>query len=255
MSFKIETKSISDKVAVVTGGNRGLGLEVTRQLARQGIRVVLTARNIIKGQQTVAELAKEGLEVQFFGLDVTSSGSIEALATFMHQEFGRCDILINNAGVFPDIMKDGQVNYERDDDNTVMKVSVKNMREAMETNLYGPVQLAQQFIPLMKRNNYGRIVNISSGLGQLSEVADSRNVAYRLSKTALNMVTCTLASELKGSNILVNSVCPGWCKTDMGGPYAHREPQEGAKGIVWLATLPDGGPTGGFFRDQQPISW
>jgi NAD(P)-dependent dehydrogenase (short-subunit alcohol dehydrogenase family) len=247
---------MSDRIAIVTGGNRGLGLEIARQLTVQGIRVILTARNIQKGQQAVKDLALEGISVQFYALDVTRSSSIEGLTIFMNQEFGRCDILINSAGIFPDIMTGNAVDHDKGDVNGALNVSIKNIREAMETNVYGPLQLSQQLVPLMKRNNYGRIVNISSGLGQLTDYeGDGKFIAYRLSKTALNMLTCTFAAELKGTNILVNSVCPGWCQTDMGGPNALRSSQEGAKGVVWLATLADNGPSGGFFRDQKLISW
>lgn len=247
---------MAQRIAVVTGGNGGLGREITRQLALQGILVVLTARNAKKGLDTAQGFIREKLPVRFHQLDVTSSSSIDALGIFLEKEFGRCDILINCAGIFPDIMRDGACDHDRGDPDRALHVPLENIRTAMETNTYGPLLLSQRLVPLMQKNRYGRIVNISSGLGQLSDFEGKGEfVAYRISKTALNMVTLTLAAELKGTNILVNSVCPGWCKTDMGGPYALRSAQEGAEGVVYLATLPDTGPTGGFFRDRKPISW
>jgi len=244
------------RIAVVTGGNGGLGREITRQLALQGIFVVLTARNAAKGLEAAQVLASEQLPVHFYQLDVTDPASVEALGLFLEKEFGRCDILVNGAGIFPDIMQDGVPDHDRGDIHKVLHAPLENIRSAMETNTYGPLLVSQRLVPLMQKDHYGRIVNISSGLGQLGDYEGTGEFAgYRISKTALNMVTRMLAAELKATNILVNSVCPGWCKTDMGGPYAQRSAKEGAEGVVYLATLPDGGPTGGFFRDRKPISW
>jgi len=244
------------RVAVVTGGNGGLGREITRQLALQGILVILAARNIKKGMDVVKALVHENLPVRFHPLDVTNPASIDALGVFLEKELGRCDILVNCAGIFPDIMHDGAPDHDRGDIHKVLHAPLQNIRTAMETNTYGPLLLSQRLVPLMQKHHYGRIVNISSGLGQLSEFEGTGEFAgYRISKTALNMVTRMLAAELKATNILVNSVCPGWCKTDMGGPYALRSAQEGAEGVVYLATLPDTGPTGCFFRDKKIITW
>jgi len=251
-----ELRGIMQRIAVVTGGNGGLGREITRQLALQGIFVVLTARNAAKGLEAAQVLASEQLPVHFYQLDVTDPASVEALGLFLEKEFGRCDILVNGAGIFPDIMQDGVPDHDRGDIHKVLHAPLENIRSAMETNTYGPLLVSQRLVPLMQKDHYGRIVNISSGLGQLGDYEGTGEFAgYRISKTALNMVTRMLAAELKATNILVNSVCPGWCKTDMGGPYAQRSAKEGAEGVVYLATLPDGGPTGGFFRDRKPISW
>lgn len=199
-----------------------------------------------KACAAAGKLLEEGLQVIYHPLDVTSFESIEQLAQFLRQEFGRLDILVNNAGILPDPIDS--------DAASVFKAKVETLRTAMETNVYAPLQLCQALIPLMKERNYGRVVNVSSGMGQLSDM-NGGDPAYRLSKTSLNALTRILADELKGTNILVNSLCPGWVKTDMGGPNAPRTPEQGVETIVWLATLPDGGPTGGFFRDKKPIPW
>jgi NAD(P)-dependent dehydrogenase (short-subunit alcohol dehydrogenase family) len=237
--------SVTKRIAVVTGANQGIGFEVCRQLAKKGFLVVLTSRNEAKGKAAVQQLQAEGLEAIHYPLDVTSSQSIEQLANFIREKFDQLDVLVNNAGVLLD--------YSEDSDGSVFNVKLDTLRKTMETNVYGPLLLYQALIPFMK-HNYGRVVNVSSGAGQLSDMG-SGYPSYRLSKTALNALTRILADELKGTNILVNSVCPGWVKTDMGGSNAPRTPEQGADTIVWLATLPDGGPTGGFFRDRKPIDW
>jgi NAD(P)-dependent dehydrogenase (short-subunit alcohol dehydrogenase family) len=231
-------------------------LEIVRQLAQKNIMVILTARDAEKGSRVADKLEQQGFPVRFHELDVRSAESVDALGDFLEQEFGRCDILVNNAGIFPDITHNGKVDHERGDPDGILKSPIDKVRDAMETNVYGPILLCQRIVPLMKKHKYGRIVNMSSGLGQLGDFeGDGRFLAYRMSKTAINMLTKTLSVELKDANILVNSVCPGWCKTDMGGPHAEFEPSKGAETPVWLATLPDKGSTGGFFRDKQPIAW
>ncbi|MDY6991824.1 MAG: SDR family oxidoreductase [Pseudomonadota bacterium] len=232
--------SHEEKIALVTGGNRGIGLEICRQLLQLNIKVILTSRDLAKGSQAQQRLAHEQLTVQ--PLDVTDDKQIAQLNTFIKQHYGRLDILINNAGVFPDKI------------TTALDSSVDHLRQAMETNLYGPFRLCQSFIPLMRQQNYGRIVNLSSGMGQLSEM-NGCCPGYRTSKTALNALTRLLADELRGSNVLINALCPGWVRTEMGGEQATREVTEGADTAIWLATLPDGGPSGGFFRDRKPIPW
>jgi NAD(P)-dependent dehydrogenase (short-subunit alcohol dehydrogenase family) len=232
------------RVALVTGANRGLGLETCRQLARQGYKVILTARDEMKGKQAAAELAEGGLEVDFHLLDVTNSGSIQLLDAYIRREHKRLDVLINNAGVFLD----------KGDGGSVFKVATDTIRNTMDVNVYGPLMLIQMFVPWMKELGYGRVVNVSSGLGQLTEM-DGGYTSYRLSKTALNALTRIVAAELGDANVLVNAVCPGWVKTDMGGPNADREVEQGVDTIVWLATLPDGAPTGRIFRDRKEIPW
>jgi NAD(P)-dependent dehydrogenase (short-subunit alcohol dehydrogenase family) len=231
------------RVAVVTGANRGIGFEVARQLAQRGMQVVLGSRAPAQGAAAVGKLAECGLtNVVSHPLDVTSDTSTAVFAAWVEQEFGACDVLVNNAGVL-------DPRSER-----VLTTSLKTLREVLATNLEGPFLMSRGLVPLMQRRNYGRIVNISSGLGQLSDMG-SGSPAYRISKASLNALTRTLAAELSGTNILVNSACPGWVRTDMGGPNAVRSVEEGAETAIWLATLPDGGPTGGFFRDRIAIPW
>ena len=234
------------KVAVVTGANRGLGFETCRQLAKQGIEVILTSRDEAKGKAAAEKLQAEGLDVKFHLLDVTSLDSIEHLAQFIRNEFGRLDILVNNAGIALDFVFGPE--------GSIFNSKIETLQKTIETNIYAPLLLCQALIPLMKANNYGRVVNVSSGAGQLQDM-QTGYPAYRISKTALNAVTRIIANELKETNILVNAVCPGWVKTDMGGPNAPRSLEEGVDTIVWLATLPDDGPTSGFFRDRKPIPW
>jgi NAD(P)-dependent dehydrogenase (short-subunit alcohol dehydrogenase family) len=232
------------RVAVVTGANRGIGLEICRQLARRaGIRVVLTARSETKGKAAAGQLRDEGLEVDFHELDVTSEKNVRTLAGWLEGTCKRCDILVNNAGIVVDPRG-----------SRFLDSRPKTYRQTLDTNVFGPLLLSQALVPLMKKNRYGRIVNVSSGQGQLSEMG-AGTPAYRISKTALNALTRVLAAELKGSGILVNSMCPGWVRTDMGGAGAPRTVEQGADTAVWLATLPDDGPTGGFFRDRKTIAW
>jgi NAD(P)-dependent dehydrogenase (short-subunit alcohol dehydrogenase family) len=229
------------RIAVVTGANRGIGLEICRQLAQRGIVVVLTSRDEAEGEVARQQLATNGLEVINHQLDVTDKASIQRLADWLRREFGKLDILVNNAGIALD-------------NRGILKVDLETIQTTIETNTYGPLLLCQTLVPLMKRHNYGRIINVSSGMGQLSEMGRETS-AYRLSKTALNAVTRMVAAELEGTDILVNSMCPGWVRTDMGGPNADRSVEKGAETAVWLATLPTGGPSGRFFRDQQEIPW
>ena len=182
-------------------------------------------------------------------MDVTHAASIISLREFLEKEFGRCDILVNNAGIFPDTQSASENNWP-----SVFDTPVSRMREAMETNVYGPMLLCQALIFLMRKNKYGRIVNISSGMGQLTHM-NGGYPAYRVSKTAVNALTRILTDELKNENILVNSMCPGWVKTEMGGEGATRSIEEGADTAVWLATLGKDGPRGGFFRDRKAIEW
>lgn len=237
-------------VAVVTGANRGLGLETARQLAKRDIQVIITSRNAGKGEMAMEQLLAEGLDVLFQPLDVTSENSVAELGTFIHSHCGRVDILVNNAGIFLDMSGPEDTSNA----SSVFNASLKTLSTTLQTNVYGPLLLAQELTPLMKQQHYGRIVNVSSGMGQLSDM-NGRSPAYRISKTALNALTRILAAETEGYNILVNSVCPGWVRTDMGGSSAERTIEEGASGIVWAATLPDEGPSGGFFRDGKPIPW
>jgi len=232
------------KVAIVTGANRGIGLEAVKQLAELGLTVILTARDSKKGKTAAESLTKKNLDVHFHELDVTDSKSITNLIKYVEKEFGRLDILVNNAGIFPD--KTWTTSF--------LNTPIDTIREGMETNVYGPYQLSQLAAPLMMKNKYGRIVNLSSGMGQLEDM-EGGSIAYRMSKTALNAMTRVMSKDLGKGPILINSMCPGWVRTDMGGANAERTVEKGAETITWLATLPDNGPTGGFFRDKKPIEW
>ncbi|MFQ5994132.1 MAG: SDR family oxidoreductase [Acidiferrobacterales bacterium] len=234
-------------IAVVTGANRGLGLETCRQLAKRNYKVILTSRDQQAGGVAADTLRTDGLDVEYHPLDVTDPTSVKQLAEHIEREIGHLDVLVNNAGVF--VEKTDPVARTI---TSGLETDIDDVRDTFEINTLGPLMLAQALIPLMKGN--GRIVNVSSGMGQLSEMG-SGGLGYRLSKTALNAVTRTLANELGGTQIKMNSVCPGWVRTDMGGPSANRSIDEGVKGIVWAATLPDNGPTGGFFRDGRTIPW
>jgi NAD(P)-dependent dehydrogenase (short-subunit alcohol dehydrogenase family) len=231
------------RIAVVTGASKGIGFEICRQLAQRGVNVVLTARDPGRGRKAVSSLQREELNVVFHALDVVDPKQIRKLGDYMARSHGRCDILVNNAGILVD--KRGA---------SALDVAVETVRATFETNLYGPLQISQVLIPLMRDCGYGRIVNLSSGLGQLEGMGDG-TPAYRVSKAALNGLTLMFAAATKGSGILVNSMCPGWVRTDMGGVNATRSVEKGAETAVWLATLPDDGPTGGFFRDRKPIAW
>jgi NAD(P)-dependent dehydrogenase (short-subunit alcohol dehydrogenase family) len=235
-------KKFVTKIAVVTGANRGIGFEVCRQLGQQGLHVILTSRDEAKGQEAVDTLRREGLEISHHLLEVTDLASIAALHRFIEAKFNRLDVLVNNAGVYPD------------EGVSIFDVSLETMRETMEINFYGPLYLCRAFIPLMRRRNYGRVVNVSSGAGAITDM-DGRTGAYKISKLALNGLTRIMAAEVRRYNIKVNTMCPGWVRTDMGGPAAPRSPVQAADTIVWLATLPDNGPTGGFFRDRKAIPW
>ena len=230
------------RVALVTGGNRGIGYEICRQLAPMGVEVLLGSRDARKAEQAAARLVAEGLPVRPVTLDVTSAESIRAAVDGIAAEHGRLDVLVNNAGIFVD--KDGRAET----------VDLDRVRQTMETNTYGPIVLCQASIPLMRRLGAGRIVNLASELGSLADMG-GLYPAYRLSKTALVAYTRILAKELEGTGILVNAMCPGWVKTEMGGPNAIREIEDSVDTAIWLATLPDDGPSGGFFKDRKPLPW
>jgi len=230
------------RIALVTGGNRGIGLEITRQLAKLGIRVLLGARDGVKGVTAARELAATGLPVEARELDVADDKSIKKCMTWIRDDLGRLDILVNNAGIMVE------------DDDADAEQELKIVRDTMQTNVYGPLFLSRLAIPIMKSRRYGRIVNLSSGMGSLAEMGPGY-IAYRMSKAGINVVTRVLAAETQGMGILVNSVDPGWVRSDMGGKGANRTLYKGAETPVWLATVPDGGPTGGFFRDRKTIPW
>lgn len=237
------------RLAIVTGGNRGLGFETCRQLAMQEVQVILTCRSVEKGEEATQRLKDAGHASIFHPLDVNDPESIQTLFEYVESKFGWLNILVNNAGV----LLDSRQNPEGSESKTV-STPAEMVLETFRTNTLGAYQLSQWAMPLMRRAGYGRIVNVSSGMGQLSEMSGGF-AAYRISKTALNAVTKIFSENASGSNVLVNSVCPGWVRTDMGGPGAQRTVEQGAETIVWAATLPEDGPSGGFFRDKKSIPW
>jgi NAD(P)-dependent dehydrogenase (short-subunit alcohol dehydrogenase family) len=230
------------RIALVTGANRGIGLEVCRQLAGLGLTVILTARDAAKAELAAKELAASGT-VEPLALDVADANSIEKAAAEVSHRYGHLDVLVNNAGINYDTWETAE---NADINGTVM--------DTIATNLLGPWRMCQAFLPPLRKSASARIVNVSSGSGSLTEMG-AGPPAYQVTKAALNALTRTLAGELRSAHILVNAVCPGWVATDMGGASAPRAVDEGAAGIVWAATLPDDGPTGGFFRDGKPLPW
>jgi NAD(P)-dependent dehydrogenase (short-subunit alcohol dehydrogenase family) len=229
-----------DRVALVSGANRGIGRQSTAELAGLGYRVVLGSRDLDKGEAAAREIGVNAVACQ---LDVTDDQSIMRCFAWIAAEYRRLDVLVNNAGIIGGGWSTSAVDVDLD-----------QVRKTLETNFYGAWRLTQEALPLMRRNGYGRIVNLSSGMGQLSDMG-GHSPAYRVSKTGLNALTRILTAELADENILVNSCCPGWVRSDMGGLNAPRSLEQGADTVVWLATLPDDGPRGGFFRNRQPIPW
>lgn len=231
---------LEGKVALVTGGNKGIGFEICRQLAQKGIKVILTARNQQKGRAAAEKLQKEGLDVVHHQLDVTDEESVKKTAEYVDQKFGKLDILINNAGILIDAETRG------------LEADIDKVKESVEVNTYGSLRVSKAFIPIMQKNNYGRIVNMSSHMAALHQMAGWAP-GYRISKTALNAVTRILAYELRQTNITVNSVSPGWARTEMGGPEAPNSIEEGADTAVWLVTS-DNVATGRFFTTSHEFS-
>ena len=239
--LSVGKQTMDNKIALVTGANRGIGFETCRQLSQLGLTVVLTSRDTVKGEIATKQLKDKGLDVVFHRLDVCAKNDIEYAFDKINQQCGQLDVLVNNAAILYDTFQ------------SALTADLEVVSKALITNLYGPWLLCQAFLPLMKGNGYGRIVNVSSGAGSLHYMGGG-TPAYGISKAALNALTIKLASELSGTGILVNSVDPGWVATDMGG-RGGRPVEEGAKGIVWAATLPDNGPSGGFFYDGKPEPW
>ncbi|WP_345282803.1 SDR family oxidoreductase [Streptomyces gulbargensis] len=229
-------------VSLVTGANRGIGRETARQLAALGHTVLLCARRQADAERAAADLALDGPGTWMpYRLDVTDAAGVTSLAHQLEADFGRLDVLVNNAAI----------NY--DTDQRAVSADLDDVRRTLETNLFGAWRTAQAFLPLLRRSARARVVNVSSGSGSLEHMSGG-TPAYGVSKAALNALTRKLADELAPERILVNAVCPGWIATDMGGPGGGPV-EQGAAGVVWAATLPDSGPTGGFFRDGEPLAW
>ena len=233
--------NLEKRFCLVSGGNRGIGFETCNQLAQLGHIVLLTARDLTKGKTATKQLTDKGLDIIFYQMDVSNQKSIDDTYDKIIQRFGRLDVLVNNAAILYDT-------WQR-----AIDADFEIVNQAFVTNLLGPWRLSKRFIPIMKKNGFGRIVNVSSSAGSLHFMGKGAP-AYSISKTALNALTRKLAAELLGTGILVNSIDPGWVATDMGGA-GGRPVEEGVKGIVWACTLPDDGPTGGFFFDGKPIEW
>ena len=241
---------VQDQIALVTGANRGIGFEVCRLLSRKGVRVLLSARDNEKGSLAATQLIEEGFaDVMFVQLDVTDAASVRAAAGTIEREFGRLDILVNNAGILPDNHVPGQFAYA-----SILTTDIADVQKAWDTNALGALRVCQAMLPLMRKFQYGRIVNVSSLAAQLTSMTMGM-AAYRLSKVQLNALTRLIADEFKSENILCNAISPGWVKTDMGGPVANVSVEDAALAVVRLALLPDDGPTGAFIREGKLIEW
>ena len=229
-------------IVLITGANRGIGLETARQLAARGWRVVIGARNAEAGTRAAAELAKDGGAVSALEIDVSNSESIARAAAEFGKSFGQLNVLINNAGIYPDA------------GTSILNLSRRQVTETFQTNTFGPLAVAQAFLPWLRKATNARVINVSSGYGQLDGL--SADVpSYCLSKLALNGVTIMLGAALAADGIAVNSMCPGWVRTEMGGPTAPRTVSEGADTAVWLASEAGQELTGKFFRDRNEIPW
>jgi NAD(P)-dependent dehydrogenase (short-subunit alcohol dehydrogenase family) len=226
-------------LALVTGANRGLGFEVCRQLATRGLQVLLTARDRARGERAVARLAAVAIDVRFAVLDVADVRSIDRCVDGLEAAGHSVRVLVNNAGIYPP--------------GRLLTAPTAAFRTAFETHFFGPLHLCRRLVPSMVRRGYGRVVNVSSGYGSFAEGLGG-HAAYSLSKAALNALTKKLAAEVRG-DVKVNAVCPGWVRTRMGGPSADLSVEDGADTIVWLATLPKSGPSGGFFRERRRVAW
>lgn len=233
-----------DKVALVTGGNRGMGLETCRRLASLGYRVLLGSRDLQAGVEAARSLDDDRIEA--VRLDVTAQGEIDALAEHIDKNYGRLDLLINNAGIMID-SDDGASSSIRDAD-------IGRIERTIAINTLGPIRLVNALLPLMEAVSDARIVNISSGMGQLSDMGGGFP-GYRLSKAALNAVTRIYAAELDAARFSVNALCPGWVRTDMGGGNAELSVEEGVDTAIWLATSDEARSSGGFYRRRRPIDW
>ncbi|GAB6255815.1 MULTISPECIES: SDR family oxidoreductase [Peribacillus] len=230
------------KVALVTGGNRGIGYELVKQLALNSFKVILASRDPEKGHESTQRLKDSNLDVSFLVMDVNNQESIHQAAITVNDQYGRLDVLINNAGVY------------LDESENLVTMDTSTLEKTMATNFFGVYHVIRSFIPLMEKQGYGRIINVSSEYGAMSEMSYPGVGAYKISKFALNGLTRLVAAEIKG-DIKINAVDPGWVSTDMGGSSAPRTPKQAAESILWLATIGPEGPNGGFFRDGKRINW
>ncbi|OAS88553.1 MULTISPECIES: SDR family oxidoreductase [Metabacillus] len=230
------------QVALVTGGNRGIGYELVKQLALNGFKVILASRDPGMGNEAVQKLKELNLDVSCVKLDVANQESIHQAAVAINEKYGRVDVLINNAGVY------------LDENEKLLVMDPCILEKTMATNFFGVYHVIRSFIPLMEKHGFGRIINVSSEYGEMSEMSYPGVGAYKLSKFALNGLTRLVAAEIK-EDIKINAVDPGWVSSDMGGPSAPRTPKQAAESILWLATIGPEGPSGGFFKDGKQIPW
>ncbi len=242
----IETKN---KVALVTGANKGIGKEIARGLGRKGFTVVVGSRDQKNGEAVVQEFQKENLQAYAVALEVTNEASVQAAAQWVESKFGKLDVLVNNAGIMSDYTKPSEADLAL-------------VRKVYDTNVFAPIRLIQVFLPLIKKSEAGRIVNVSSGLASLTLASDPKGpydavniLGYCTSKTALNAVTVHFAKELRGTTIKVNSADPGYCATDLNGHSGPRTPEQGSRAAIRLATLPADGPSGQFFNEEGSVAW
>jgi len=238
------------KIALVTGANKGIGYETARRLANQGITVLIGARDEQRGKEAAAKLQSEGLDVQFLRLDIDDQTTHEAARRFIEDNFGKLDILVNNAGIALDVTQKPS------------QVDMQTLRKTFDTNFFGVISVTQALLPLIRKSDAGRIVNVSSGLGSLTQNSDPgwefyqvKPLAYNASKTALNAFTVILAHELKDTAIKVNSADPGFTATDMNDHRGYKTVEQGAAVITQLATLPASGSTGSYFDDHGVLPW
>ncbi|MHA1884210.1 MAG: SDR family oxidoreductase [Promethearchaeota archaeon] len=230
---------MSMNVALITGGNRGIGFEICRQLGKEGFNVILTARDAIKGKRATEKLVNMDLKVEFHKLDVTNTNDIDEIVDYVNKTYKKLDILVNNAGISLD-------------SKTILDVEMETVRKTLETNLIGPFRLSQAFISLLKKSGDGRIINVSSGMGSFSS-GFSGSPAYSISKAALNALTYKMSMRLP-KKIRIYSMTPGWVRTDMGGSSAPRNVEQGADTVLWLATASNI-PSGKFYMDRKEIPW
>jgi NAD(P)-dependent dehydrogenase (short-subunit alcohol dehydrogenase family) len=243
------SKPVEGKIALITGANKGIGLEIARQLGTQGITVLLGVRDEKRGHEAAETLQAEHIDAHVVQLDVTNQNTIDTAATYIDSEFGKLDILVNNAGIAIDTVPPSQLDIE-------------DLRRTYDTNVFGVFAVTKAMLPLLRKSDAGRIVNMSSGLGSLAqnsdpnyEYAQIKILAYNSSKTALNAMTIQFAHELKDTPIKVNSADPGYVATDINDYRGTRTVQQGATAAVRLATLPADGPTGGYFDENGIVPW
>jgi NAD(P)-dependent dehydrogenase (short-subunit alcohol dehydrogenase family) len=230
-----------DRIALITGANRGIGLETGKQLLEKGWTVIFTARNMAEGRPLVNEMRETHKTAWFVQLNVDEQESIDYMAEYVMKEHGKLDVLINNAGVF------------LDENRSTLNVDIEDLRRTMETNVYGPLLVTRALLPVLKRSDDPRVINVSSEMGQLSGMGGG-SPAYRVSKAALNALTVVQSNDFAAEGVKVNTIHPGWVRTDMGGPNAPKSLEEGADTAVWLATEPEI-PSGKFFYQRKEMAW